>query len=155
MPRSIHRFITVEQRIGVDGLTIEREMRFIDEGYSGSTLVRPALERLRDMADAGAIDRLYVLSPDRLARNYAYQVVLVDELRRCGVEIVFLNHELGRSPRGGHALAGAGDCRAVRAGADHGAQPARQAARSAARLRQRADATAVWVSLHPQISRWW
>jgi site-specific DNA recombinase len=91
---------SIEQRIGADGLTIEREMRFIDEGYSGSTLVRPALERLRDMADAGAIDRLYVLSPDRLARNYAYQVVLVDELRRCGVEILFLNHELGRSPEG-------------------------------------------------------
>jgi site-specific DNA recombinase len=91
---------SIEQRISADGLLIEQEMRFIDDGYSGSTLVRPALERLRDMADAGAIDRLYLLSPDRLARNYAYQVVLVDELRRCGVEIVFLNHELGRSPEG-------------------------------------------------------
>src|SRR5882724_3913420 len=90
----------LQRRIAADGLAIEKEMSFTDEGYSGSTLIRPALERLRDLADAGGIDRLYVLSPDRLARKYAYQVVLVDELRRCGVEIVFLNHELARSPEG-------------------------------------------------------
>ena len=88
------------QRIAGDGLSVDKEMHFTDDGYSGSTLDRPALERLRDTADAGAVDRLYVLSPDRLARNYAYQVVVVDELRRCGVEMVFLNHELGRSPEG-------------------------------------------------------
>src|SRR5204862_8241902 len=55
-------------------------------------------ERLRDAAADGEIDRLYVHSPDRLARNYAYQVLLVDELRRCGVELVFLNRALGKSP---------------------------------------------------------
>lgn len=90
----------IRQRIEADGVRIEESMCFTDDGYSGSTLVRPALERLRDVADAGAIGRLYVLSPDRLSRDYAYQVVLVDELRRCGVEIVFLNHDLGRSPEG-------------------------------------------------------
>ena len=52
----------------------------------------------RDAAANGAIDRLYVHSPDRLARKYAYQVLLVDELQRCGVELIFLNRELGRSP---------------------------------------------------------
>ena len=50
-------------------------MQFLDEGYSGATLIRPALERLRDVIAAGAIDRLYVHSPDRLARQYAYQVL--------------------------------------------------------------------------------
>src|SRR5262245_56085029 len=88
----------LEGRVGQDGLALEQELRFIDEGYSGSTLVRPALERLRDAAADGAIDRLYVHSPDRLARNYAYQVLLIDELQRAGVEVVFLNRELGRSP---------------------------------------------------------
>jgi site-specific DNA recombinase len=90
----------IRQRIAADGLLIDDSMHFVDDGYSGSTLVRPALERLRDAADSGAIARLYVLSPDRLSRQYAYQVVLVDELRRCGVEIVFLNHDLGRTPEG-------------------------------------------------------
>src|SRR5262249_9456974 len=62
------------------------------------TLVRPGLERLRDMAYAGGIDRLYVHAPDRLARKYAYQVVLVEELQRYGVEIVFSNHATCSSP---------------------------------------------------------
>ena len=86
------------ERMGQEGLFIEPELRFIDEGYSGATLARPGLERLRDVAAAGAIDRLYVHCPDRLARKYAYQVLLVDELQRCGVELVFLNHELGQTP---------------------------------------------------------
>ena len=60
--------------------------------------MRPALERLRDLVAAGAIERLYVHSPDRLARRYASQVLLVDEFQRAGVEVIFVNRELGRSP---------------------------------------------------------
>ncbi len=74
------------------------ERQFVDDGYSGATLIRPALDRLRDLATVGAIDRIYVHSPDRLARNYAYQVLLLDEWRRVGVELVFLNRPLGQSP---------------------------------------------------------
>jgi site-specific DNA recombinase len=88
----------LHERVAADGLALPADRQFVDEGYSGATLVRPALERLRDLAAAGGIDRLYVHSPDRLARKYAYQVLVVDELQRVGVEIVFLNRELGRSP---------------------------------------------------------
>ncbi|MCP4899571.1 MAG: recombinase family protein [bacterium] len=88
----------LHQRIQEDRLACDEELRFVDEGYSGSTLMRPALEQLRDVAAAGGIDRLYVHSPDRLARKYAYQVLLVDELQRCGVELVFLNRPVGESP---------------------------------------------------------
>jgi site-specific DNA recombinase len=88
----------LEERLERDGLPLEQELRFLDDGCSGTTLVRPAMERLRAAAAEGAIDRLYVHSPDRLARRYAYQVLLVDELRRCGVELIFLNRPLGRSP---------------------------------------------------------
>ena len=88
----------LRERVATDGLTVSEAMQFLDEGYSGATLVRPALERLRDVAAAGSVDRLYVHSPDRLARKYAYQVLLVDELRRAGVEVVFLNRALGQSP---------------------------------------------------------
>jgi site-specific DNA recombinase len=86
------------ERIAADGLAVPKALQFIDEGYSGATLVRPALERLRDLAAGGAVDRLYVHSPDRLARKYAYQVLLVDEFQRTGVEIIFLNRELRQSP---------------------------------------------------------
>ena len=88
----------LRKRVREEGLTLDEEMCFLDDGYSGSTLLRPALERLRDQAAAGAIDRLYVHSPDRLARRYAYQALLVDELQRCGVELMFLNRPLGKGP---------------------------------------------------------
>lgn len=88
----------LRERVTTDGLVVPASMEFLDDGYSGATLVRPALERLRDAAAAGNLDRLYVHSPDRLARKYAYQVLLVEELGRYGVEVVFLNRELGRSP---------------------------------------------------------
>jgi len=88
----------LRERVAADGLTVSEAMQFLDEGYSGATLVRPALERLRDVIAAGSVDRLYVHSPDRLARKYAYQVLLVDEFRRAGVEVVFLNRALGQSP---------------------------------------------------------
>lgn len=88
----------VRTRIAADGFDLSTLLEFVDEGYSGSTLVRPALERLRDVAAAGGIDRLYVHCPDRFARNYAYQVLLVEELTERGVEVIFLNRPLGQSP---------------------------------------------------------
>jgi site-specific DNA recombinase len=90
--------VALRERVAADGLTVSEAMQFLDEGYSGATLVRPALERLRDVIAAGSVDRLYVHSPDRLARKYAYQVLLVDEFRRAGVEVIFLNRALGQSP---------------------------------------------------------
>jgi len=88
----------LQERLAKENLKLETEFSYIDDGYTGATFIRPALERLRDAAAAGAIDRVYVHSPDRLARKYAYQVLLVDELERCGVEVVFLNRQLGQSP---------------------------------------------------------
>ncbi|MFL5288757.1 MAG: recombinase family protein, partial [Rhodopila sp.] len=88
----------LEVRLAQDGLSLMPNERFCDEGYSGATLVRPALERLRDAVAAGHVDCLYVHSPDRLARRYAYQVLLIDEFRRAGVEVVFLNRSIGVSP---------------------------------------------------------
>ena len=86
------------ERARSDGTPVPPEREFVDDGYSGATLIRPALDRLRDLVNIGAIDRICVHSPDRLARNYAYQVLLLDEWRRRGVEVVFLNRPLGQSP---------------------------------------------------------
>src|SRR4029453_9579499 len=88
----------LRERVAAEGFVLPEAMQFLDEGYSGATLIRPALERVRDVIAAGAVDRLYVHSPDRLARKYAYQVLLVDEFRRAGVEVMFLNRALGQSP---------------------------------------------------------
>src|SRR3954452_6290718 len=86
----------VTQRIATDGLGCDPELHFVDDGVSGYILARPALERLRDQAAAGAIDRLYMLDPDRLSRKYAYQVLILEELTRYGVEVVFLRNPVGR-----------------------------------------------------------
>ena len=88
----------LEARLAQDRLQVTPDHRFVDDGYSGSTLKRPALERLRDAVASGLVNRLYVHSPDRLARRYAYQVLLIDEFRRSGVEVVLLNRPLGQSP---------------------------------------------------------
>ena len=80
------------------GLQLVPELEFVDDGYSGATLVRPALERLRDVVAAGGFDQLYVHCPDRLARNYAHQVLLLEEFLRAGVEVIFLNREVGQTP---------------------------------------------------------
>jgi site-specific DNA recombinase len=50
----------LQERVATDGLSLSTAMHFLDEGYSGATLVRPALERLRDVVAAGPVDRLYV-----------------------------------------------------------------------------------------------
>ena len=65
-----------------------------DEGWSGATLIRPGLERVRDLAAQGQVDALLVYSPDRLSRKYAYQVLLLEEFARAGVDVVFV-----RAPR--------------------------------------------------------
>jgi site-specific DNA recombinase len=80
------------------GYCLAEELLFIDEGFSGARLDRPGLDRLRDLAAEGAFDVLLLCAPDRLARNYAYQVVILEELKRVGCEVVFLNHQLGQSP---------------------------------------------------------
>ena len=64
---------------------------FVDDGYSGARLDRPALDRLRDAAQAGALDAVLCLCPDRLARAYAYQVLILEELERFGVPVRFLD----------------------------------------------------------------
>src|SRR3954453_8909221 len=71
---------------------------FRDEGYSGSRLDRPSLDSLRDAVSDAAIEIVAVLSPDRLARRYAYQVLLLEEFRRAGVEVAFLHHPISEDP---------------------------------------------------------
>jgi len=88
----------LRERIAADGEVLAEDLCFIDAGVSGATLVRPQLERLRDHAALGVIDRLYVLSPDRLSRKYAHQVLLMEELATSGVALVFLNHAIGSTP---------------------------------------------------------
>ena len=79
-------------------LDVPEEWVFADEGQSGATLVRPGLEALRDLAAQGCLDVVLVYSPDRLARKFAYQALLIEELARCGVRVEFVKGPRGDSP---------------------------------------------------------
>jgi site-specific DNA recombinase len=71
---------------------------FRDEGYTGSRLDRPGLDGLRDAVRDASVDVVAVLSPDRLARKYAYQVLLLEEFHRAGCDVVFLHHPISDDP---------------------------------------------------------
>jgi len=80
-------------------LEVPEEWVFEDEGHSGATLVRPGLEALRDLAAQGCLDVVLVYSPDRLARKFAYQALLIEEFARAGVRVEFIkNGARGDSP---------------------------------------------------------
>lgn len=91
------QIVALRQRAEADGHLVLPSDIYTDDGFSGATLIRPALERLRDRAAEGAVEILYVHSPDRLARRYAYQVLLLDEFRSHGVQVVFLLGPSGQS----------------------------------------------------------
>lgn len=88
----------LRERAAADGLPIAAALEFVDEGYSGVTLVRPALERLRDLAGLGGVEVLYIHSPDRLARKYVHQVLVLEEFARAGVRVIFLNQAQQQTP---------------------------------------------------------
>jgi len=84
----------VESYAQAQGYRLSKELYFLDQSVSGAQLDRPALNRLRDLAPEGLFSVVVCLSPDRLARQYAHQWVLMNELQRVGVKVVFVNQPL-------------------------------------------------------------
>jgi len=82
----------------VHELSVPAEWIFEDEGYSGAMLARPGLERLRDLAAEGQLQAVLIYAPDRLSRKYAYQVLLMEEFSRHGVETIFLKSAAAETP---------------------------------------------------------
>jgi site-specific DNA recombinase len=81
-----------------DGLELDEKHVYIDEGYSGTKLERPGLDSLRDSAAANEFQKVVIYSPDRLARRYAYQVIVIEELNTCGCEVIFLQKPISDDP---------------------------------------------------------
>ncbi|MCW2241573.1 recombinase family protein [Azospirillum canadense] len=97
---------TIEQQLDrlrahvqAHGETLASDAIFRDDGYSGATLNRPGLDRLRDAVRAGEVSRVLVTDPDRLARNYVQLMVLLKELERHGCQVAFLDRPMGRDPQ--------------------------------------------------------
>jgi site-specific DNA recombinase len=91
----------IENYAQAQGYQLSKEMYFLDQAVSGAQFDRPALNRLRDQASEGLFQVVLCLSPDRLSRQYAHQYVLLTELKRAGVEVVFVNQPpVGNDPQG-------------------------------------------------------
>ena len=82
-----------------EGQELKAEHIFRDDGYSGATLNRPGLDRLRDQLREGGIERVLIASPDRLARNYVHQMVLLEEFERSGCQVDFLDQPMSQDPQ--------------------------------------------------------
>jgi site-specific DNA recombinase len=78
---------------------LDEDHVFRDDGYSGASLRRPGLDRLRDLAALARLDRILITDPDRLARNYVHQVLLLDELQRHGCQVEFTDRPLSDDPQ--------------------------------------------------------
>lgn len=96
---------TIEQQLEMinryvqdKGWELPEENVFRDDGYSGASLDRPALDVLRDKARIRDLDAVVVLSPDRLARNYVHQMVLIEELEKCGCRVEFVERPMSSEP---------------------------------------------------------
>jgi site-specific DNA recombinase len=81
-----------------EGWTVAEEHVFRDDGHSGARLDRPGLDALRDHAARAAFDVVLVTAPDRLARNYVHQMVVLEELERRGVRVVFCDRPASDDP---------------------------------------------------------
>lgn len=81
-----------------EGWTLEEERVYLDEGYSGASLNRPGLDALRDAAAMTEFDVLLVAAPDRLARKYVHQVLLIEELQGRGCRVEFVERPMSQDP---------------------------------------------------------
>ena len=71
---------------------------YLDEGYSGASLSRPGLDALRDAAAMAEFEVVLIAAPDRLARNYVHQVLLMEELQGRGCRVEFLERPMSQDP---------------------------------------------------------
>src|SRR5215468_9412135 len=80
------------------GWELEDQHIYRDEGYSGARLGRPGLDRLRDAAGLAELDVVLITAPDRLARKYVHQVLLIEELGQRGCRVEFVERPMGQDP---------------------------------------------------------
>ena len=81
-----------------EGWALDPAHVFRDDGHSGAALARPGLDRLRDAVKGREVDRVLVTAPDRLARNYVHQMVLLEEWVRAGCTAEFLDRPMSDDP---------------------------------------------------------
>jgi site-specific DNA recombinase len=80
------------------GWSWHEEYLFRDDGYSGASLHRPGLDRLREQVSRAEFDRVLLTAPDRLARNFVHQVLLIEEFEQAGCQVDFVERPMSQDP---------------------------------------------------------
>jgi site-specific DNA recombinase len=80
------------------GWDLDEEQVYRDDGYSGASLSRPGLDRLRDRVALAELDVVVITAPDRLARKYIHQVLLIEELEKHGCRVEFADRPMSSDP---------------------------------------------------------
>jgi site-specific DNA recombinase len=132
------------------GWTLDEQHVDRDDGYSGAGLSRPGLDRLRDQAALAELDLVLVTAPDRLARNYVHQVLLIDELDRHGCQVEFLDRPMSHDPHDQLLLGDPRGGRRIRAHADRRADAPRAAGQATGRHLAALDHAAVRLPAGPR-----
>jgi site-specific DNA recombinase len=88
----------LRQHVIAQGWPLIEDYIFRDDGQSGATLNRPGLDQLRDKVRAAEVDCIVLTAPDRLARNYVHQMLLLEELERTGCQVQFLDRPMTEDP---------------------------------------------------------
>ena len=88
----------LEQHAERQGWVLGGGRVYLDEGYSGASLNRPGLDALRDAAAMAEFEVVLVSAPDRLARKYVHQVLLLEELQGHGCRVEFLERPMSQDP---------------------------------------------------------
>ena len=92
------QLVRLKEHVQEQGWQLQDQHIFRDDGRSGTSLNRPGLDRLRDLVRLGEVDRVLVTAPDRLARNYVHQMILLDELGHYGCPVEFLERPMSQDP---------------------------------------------------------
>ena len=93
-----HQLERLAAHVQAQGWGLSADHIFRDDGYSGATLRRPGLDGLRDLVAGGTLERILITTPDRLARTYVHQVLLIEELQRFGCVVEFLDRAMSQDP---------------------------------------------------------
>src|SRR2546426_521187 len=89
----------LQAKVQAEGWTLATHQIYCDAGYSGARLDRPALDRLRDAAARGEFQALLLTTPERLARRFVHQALLLEDCAQLGCPVVFLDQSLSQDPQ--------------------------------------------------------
>ena len=92
------QLMRLEEHIRQQGWTCDPAHVYRDDGYSGASLNRPGLDALRDRATLAEFDVVLLTAPDRLARKYVHQVLLIEEFEGAGCQVVFVDRPMSQDP---------------------------------------------------------